>query len=238
VDLQNILSTKVQAVETNAARLIQSATPREREKFLRHLDDHYEAQNLYERLNNLWNTAAKDWDESKEIEFNKCDEQHIQGMLSAESKTCKVKTHAWSPKYSSAVETKNFWKTILMMKRNHIRPDQRTRSWAEALGIQDISLLTISQINSKLREAQKQLSMVLKEATELRENHLQELIQITQDGGNDKQHEKRLKILLRAHKKQHACKKNSTHLETKTTIWIVAYFGAGRIHVRGISQRH
>jgi hypothetical protein len=69
-----------------------------------------------------------------------------------------------------------------MMKRNHIRPDQRTRSWAEALGIQDISLLTILQINSKLREAQKQLSMVLKEATELRENHLRELIQITQDG--------------------------------------------------------
>jgi hypothetical protein len=215
IDIQTILSTSIQAAESLATRLIMSATPREREKFLVELDSHYEAQNLYERLHRLWDTPTDEWDETKEEEFNKCDDQHILGMISAEKKTCKIKTHAWSPRYCNAVENKNFWKIMLTMKRNHVRPDQKTRAWAAALGHHDATALSTSQLNSKLREAQKQLREVLKAATELRETHLRELIQITQDGGDEKQHEKRLRILLRAHKKQYAYRKIQHILKPK-----------------------
>jgi hypothetical protein len=73
----------------------------------------------------------------------------------------------------------------------------------------------MSYINSKLREAQQQLRAVLKEATELREAHLRELLQITQDANEDREHEKRLKILIRAHKKQYAYRKIQQVLKPK-----------------------
>jgi hypothetical protein len=215
INLKNILSSEIHAAETIATRLIHSATPKERTKFLQELDDHYEAQNLYERLENLWKIDDKNWAKQDEVEFNKCDWQHIQGMLSAEKKTCKVKQHAWSPKYSKAVANKNFWKTLLTMKRNHVRPDQKTMIWANEIGISNILILSTSHINSKLREAQQQLRAVLKEAMELRETHLRELLQITQEANEDREHEKRLKILIRAHKKQYAYKKIQHILKPK-----------------------
>jgi predicted Zn-ribbon and HTH transcriptional regulator len=48
---------------------------------------------------------------------------------------------------------------------------------------------------------------VQKEATQLRENHLRELLDITHEANDNKEHEKRLKILIRAHKKQYAYQK-------------------------------
>jgi hypothetical protein len=111
-----VLSTEVQAAELIATRLIYSATPKEREKFYLELDDHYQSQNLYECLNKLWNTSVQEWSEQQEEEFNKCDLQHILGMLAAEKKTCREKKYAWSPKYSHAVANKIFWKIALTLK--------------------------------------------------------------------------------------------------------------------------
>jgi hypothetical protein len=71
-----------------------SATPKERIKFLNKLQDHYKSQNLYDRLVQLWDTPQHEWTSEHETEFNKCDEQHILGMLAAEKNTCKVKQYA------------------------------------------------------------------------------------------------------------------------------------------------
>jgi hypothetical protein len=46
--MKNILQTEVHATESNAARLIQSASPKEQQKFLQELDNHYIAHNLYD----------------------------------------------------------------------------------------------------------------------------------------------------------------------------------------------
>lgn len=164
------------AAESNATRLIYSATPKERIKFLNKLNDHYESQNLYDRSIKLWSTPQQEWTKEHEEEFNKCDEQHIVGMLAAEKNTCKVKQYAWSPKYSQAVEERNFWKILLMLKRNHERPNTKTKAWAETFGIQDIGVLTESQINSNLRKAQGKLKEVKREAAKWREEHLRELL--------------------------------------------------------------
>jgi hypothetical protein len=94
VDISKILSTTVHPLESTASRSIISATPREREKFLIELDIHYQAQNLYERLQKLWERTTE-WQTEHIEEYNKCDQQHIIGMLAAEKKTCKVKTTAW-----------------------------------------------------------------------------------------------------------------------------------------------
>jgi hypothetical protein len=136
-------------------------------------------------------------------------------MLAAERKTCKEKQFAWSPKYSSAVENKNFWKTILMLKRNHAKPHQNIILWAGKMGIEDIGSMTITHINSHLRQAQKQLRAVQQEAVQLRENHLRELLEITRENEDDKQHERRLQILIRAHKQQYAYKKIQAILKPK-----------------------
>jgi hypothetical protein len=93
------------------------------------------AQNLYGRLSKLW--EKQEWISEDEIEFNKCDWQHIQGMLADEKKTCEIKTHAWSPKYSNAVKRRNFWKIILTLKRHHTKPDGKTMAWATALKIEN-----------------------------------------------------------------------------------------------------
>jgi hypothetical protein len=172
VDINSILQTEIHAIESIASRMIQSATPKERVKFLHELNSHYIAQNLYERLTKLWSKLADEWTQEEETEFNKCDWQHIQGMLAAEKKTCKVKTHAWSPKYSNAVERKNYWKIILTLKRHHTKPDNKKLAWAEALGVENVELLNTTQINLHLRQAQQNLREVQKEATQLREDHL------------------------------------------------------------------
>lgn len=208
IDLQNVLSSKIHPTESIASRLIHSATPKEREKFLMELDAHYIAQNLYDRLNELWMKAESgEWSINDEEEYNKCDEQHILGMLAAEKKTCKVKLHPWSPKFSKAVETKNFWKIMLTMKRHHVRLDHKAIVWGESLGISNVNNLSIQFINSKLREAQKNLREIKKEAVKLREDHLRELLQLTQDAANDRNHEKRLRILIRAHEKKYYYRK-------------------------------
>jgi hypothetical protein len=80
-------------------------------------------------------------------------------------------------------------------------------AWAAALGVENAELLSEMQINTNLRQAQRALREIQKEATQLQEDHLQELLEITQDTKNDKVHEKRLQILIRAHKKQYAYKK-------------------------------
>jgi hypothetical protein len=88
-----------------------------------------------------------------------------------------------------------------------MKPDGKTLAWAAALKIENVELLTIPQINSNLRKAQQNLREVQKEAIQLREEHLRDLLEITQDTKNDKAHEERLKILICAHKKQYAYKK-------------------------------
>jgi hypothetical protein len=207
IDLQKILATEIHPIESHANRLIVSATPKERENFLRDLDAHYQAQNLYDRLNKLWEVPIKEWDEECQQEYNACDEQHIIGMLAAERKTCKEKRFSWSPTFSKAVETKAFWKIILSLRRNHYRPTDKIINWARTLGIDDIAALSVSYINTKLREAQNNLREIKRKAAELREMHLMELFAISQSSQEDKKHEKRLKILIRAHRQKHTYKK-------------------------------
>jgi hypothetical protein len=173
-------------------------------------------QHLYDRLSELWSKAATgEWSIEDEEEYNKCDVQHIIGMLAAEKKTCKMKLHPWSPKFSKAVETKNFWKILLTLKRHHIRPDLKVLSWGESLGITEVSTLQMTFINSKLHEAQKTLREIKKEAVKLREEHLRELLQITQEAANDKNQEKQLRILIRAHEKKYHYRKIQHILKPK-----------------------
>jgi hypothetical protein len=128
-------------------------------------------------------------------------------MLAAERKTCKEKHFAWSPAFSKAVESKSFWKILLSLKRNHLRPSERIKCWARSFEVEDIAALSTSEINSNLRKAQRKLQEIKSKAAELRENYLAELLAISQEDRDDKQHAKRLQILIRAHRRQFAYKK-------------------------------
>jgi hypothetical protein len=182
--------------ESIAQRLLISATPNERKMFLNELHLHYESQNLYNRLQSLWQTSKNDWTNDHQIEYDRCDEQHITGMLLAKKKTCKKKLYDWSPAFSRAVEIKAFWKIVLSLRKNHIRPNAKLYSWAALLDIGNIQELSESTIKAELRLDQKQLRSIKDKAKEHHEQHLRDLIAEASVIGNDKTHEKRLQILL------------------------------------------
>jgi hypothetical protein len=207
IDLQKILSTEIHPLESISMRLINAATPKEQVKFLQELHEHYESQNLYSRLEKLWSIPAQEWTDADETEYNKCDRQHIDGMLAPERKTCKIKQFTWSPKYSKAVEEKSFWKIALSIRKNHQKPNPKIIEWANSMGIQDIISIPINVINSKLRDAQKQLRDIKSKSAEIREEHLRELLAISQTSKDDKQQENRPCILIRVHQKQYAYKR-------------------------------
>jgi hypothetical protein len=174
--------------------------------FITALDEHYEAQNLYHRLSTLTKINPEQWNETYQDEYNKCDEQHIIGMLAAEKKMCKVKTTAWSPTYSKAVESEAFWKIALSLKKNtHTKPHQKSVKWAITRNIYEFGKIGLQEI--QLRKAQKELREIKQKAILLRENHLRDLINIQVESGDDKEHEKWLKIILHAQKRQYQYKK-------------------------------
>jgi hypothetical protein len=203
-NIEKVLCTEIHPLESQATRLIMDATPKEREKFITELDWHYTAQNLYERLQRLWNIPPSGWNKHHEDEYNKCDSQHIMGMLAAERKTCKQKTTAWSPAYSIAIENKAFWKIALSLRRTYLRPHEKFLAWARARNIEDYQAILTNTIIKELRTAQLQLREIKQKAASLREAHLRELLNITQESGNDRTHEHHLKILICAHKRQNA----------------------------------
>jgi hypothetical protein len=207
INLSKILQSKMNPAESNAQRLLISATPNERKMFLNELHQHYESQNLYSRLQSLWQTSKDEWTDDHQTEYDHCDEQHIKGMLSAERKTCKKKLYDWSPAFSKAVEVKAFWKIVLSLRRNHIRPNAKLYSWATSLNVGDVHELSESTIKAELRLAQKQLRSIKDKAKEHREQHLRDLIAQASVLGDDKTHEKRLQILLRAHTRQRSFKR-------------------------------
>jgi hypothetical protein len=207
INISKILQSKMSPAESIAQRLLISATPNERKTFLHELHMHYESQNLYNRLQALWQTSTADWTSDLQTEYDRCDDQHIKGMLAAEKKTCKKKLYDWSPAFSKAVEVKAFWKIILSLRRNYIRPNAKLAAWADSLNISDIHALTEKMIKAELRLAQKNLREIKDKAKEHREQHLRDLITEASVTGDDKTHEKRLQILLRAHTRQRSFKR-------------------------------
>jgi hypothetical protein len=158
LEVGKVLSMTIHPSESSATRRLMSATPNERVKFIIELDIHYLSQNLYNRIQKLLETPHREWSDQHTNEFNKCDEQHIMGMLAAEKKTCKIKLSKWSPKFSkAAVEDKAFWKIALSLRRSYIRPNSKFISWATSRGIDDIHEIDEKTLLKYLRESQKTL---------------------------------------------------------------------------------
>jgi hypothetical protein len=145
-----------------------------------------------------------EWNYEHSTEYEKCDQQMIIGMLTAEQCTKKIKTTAWSPTFSKAVSIKALWKIILSLKTIHKKPSKRVRTWATVLDIPDITTIDIQTIKKELQIAQKSLREIEKNADQLRSEHLRSMLTEAETNGDEKTIERRLKILIRAHKqKQH-----------------------------------
>jgi hypothetical protein len=84
INMESVLQSTISSIETRRARKLQQATPRERHIFIEKLNKHYESQNLYERLQDLAEIPAEEWTLEHQLEYEKCDKQHIDGMLAAE----------------------------------------------------------------------------------------------------------------------------------------------------------
>jgi hypothetical protein len=125
-------------------------------------------------------------------------------MLTAEQQTRRLAVVPWSPRFSTAVAKKSFWKIALSLKINHTRPTDEYITWAESMGIANFKSLELPTIKSELRRAQKELREIEREASELRTQHLKDLLTQAELNGGEQKVKKRLKILIRAHRqKQH-----------------------------------
>jgi hypothetical protein len=183
------------------------ATPKERTLFLESVYNHYKQQNLFERMAKLRGQESNQWGKAEYEEYEKCDKQHINGMLAAEKQLLKVKNQAWSPKFGAAISKKAFWKIALSLRMNYTRPSDEFITWASALGIEDIKAINISIIKKNLREAQRELQEIEKQANKLRDEHLRELITKAEDNEADPNFQKRLKEIKRAHERKTQYKK-------------------------------
>jgi hypothetical protein len=150
-------------------------------------------------------------------EFEKCDKQHINGMLVAEKQAAKVKNLAWSPKFGAAISKKAFWKIALSLRMMYTRPSDEFITWASSLGIEDFKSIDITFIKKKLREAQHELRAIEKQANELREDHLQEQIAKAEDNKADPNFQKRLKAIKNAHARRTQYKKLRAILKPKSS---------------------
>jgi hypothetical protein len=74
-------------------------------------------------------------------------------MISAEKKTCKIKTASWSPAYSKAVEDKAFWKIALSLRHTYTKPNAKFLAWSQSQHIDDFPSIDTKTIISKLRAA-------------------------------------------------------------------------------------
>jgi protein tyrosine phosphatase len=105
-------------VESIHGRKLQNATPKQRLKFIKMVYQHYQQQNIFEWLQNLRTLDPKDWNQDAINEFEKCDRQHINGMLAAEKQIAKMKNQAWSPKLGAAISKKSFLENRLLIKND------------------------------------------------------------------------------------------------------------------------
>jgi hypothetical protein len=155
---------------------------------------------LFERLKVL--RESKEWNDEQQREYEKCDEQHIIGMITAEKKTKKIRTMAWSPTFGAAISKKAFWKIALTLKMTHTRPSDAYIIWSKAMGIDDFKALNIESIKQQLRAAQRNLKELSKKADVLREEHLRELIDQADEHSDDRSFQKRLQSIKKAHERQ------------------------------------
>jgi hypothetical protein len=202
INIGKILNANVSVVESRHARKLNNATPKDRLKFLGKVFAHYQQQNIFVRLQKLRLIDPEDWSLEMQREFEKCDEQHINGMLAAEKQIAKRNRQAWSPRFGAAISKKAFWKIALSLKMTHRRPSDEYITWAEAIGIDDFKALDIHTIKRRLRESQRELREIEKQADNLREEHLRELISRAEENETDQSFQKRLKEIKRAHARQ------------------------------------
>jgi hypothetical protein len=129
---------------------------------------------------------------------------HWHDFCRRKKKPFKIKTTSWSPTYCKAVEDKAFWKIALSLRRTYTKPNAKFLAWAQSRRIDDFPSIDTKTIISNLRSAQTALREIKKKANQLREEHLRELLNITREMNDDRQHELRLRILIRAHNRKNS----------------------------------
>jgi hypothetical protein len=126
----------------------------------------------------------------------------IQGVLHAEKLTRKIKSTPWSPRFTAAVNKKSFWKIALSLKLNHCYPNKNFIQWLKSMGIDDFNAITTSAVKKYFRAAQAELREVEKAASELREQHLRDMLTEAELTGDKEAIQQRLKILIRVHERK------------------------------------
>jgi hypothetical protein len=133
------------------------------------IDEHYLAQNLYKRMNELDQISNDDWNADHEKEYNACDKQHIIGFLSAEKKACQPKPFPWSPSFRDAANWKAIWNILLSRARTKTKFSTATLKWIRQTLKRNMEVLpTIEECKAEWRKAKLLLKNMKKRAKELR----------------------------------------------------------------------
>jgi hypothetical protein len=201
INMDKLMSDSITTLDSQAIRLISKATPRERLQLIHLVDEHYQAHNIYQRLNDLDQISEESWQPENQEEYEACDTQHITGLVAAEKKVCRPKLYPWSPSFRDAANLKAIWSIMLSRARTNTPLSTSTKKWIQDTLHRDLTEPpSIDECKAELRKAQQQLKNVKKRAHELRiEFLLQALDEAT--AASEEAREKAIRHITRSQEK-------------------------------------
>jgi hypothetical protein len=154
INMDKLMSDSITTLDSQAIRLISKATPRERLQLIHLVDEHYQAHNIYQRLNDLDQISEESWQPENQEEYEACDTQHITGLVAAEKKVCRPKLYPWSPSFRDAANLKAIWSIMLSRARTNTPLSTSTKKWIQDTLHRDLTELpSIDECKAELRKA-------------------------------------------------------------------------------------
>jgi Reverse transcriptase (RNA-dependent DNA polymerase) len=190
---ENIL-TDIVPISTKKYRMIGgNSTNLEGEKYIKWLDNHFKYHRIYEKVENVFNSAmTKSYDEKEHVmeEINKIDKIITEAMLCAEKRNCKKKLHAlWSPKLYQSQLLVQFWNIKKKSSRQQI--DSTTRLEQIQRNMKEETIISIKEntksISKAFDAALKHHIELLRDHYNIRQEHLEDMVEDYNSRGDPSQ---------------------------------------------------
>jgi len=183
------------------------------QKFCKQVVSSCNAKQLEERLRDLALKTHLSQNDFDELEL--LDRQLTKILLWADNQCRPLSTAPWSPKVQTAYLTHRYWALQLMAKRTERNLDTALQKIAQRLEPTLTAKDPNRSLSSHLRQAQKRLKQVRKEAVEHRKKHLEALLnQAT--AANQHKKSKALQYMIRAERNRQCYARFRQHTKPKS----------------------
>jgi hypothetical protein len=176
INIAGILKGCVIEIPPHIHRKMTAENPKTNMIYQEKLDEHLSSNNVYRKLSQLESEYESIELNEFELRADSIDRMITQGMLAAETACARNHQRPYSPVLCKARHRVHYWSIRLRALRNHNHANTALTSIARKAGIEhDQKPLSMSNVSTSLRKAQKDLKKLVKQAPALREIHMEEL---------------------------------------------------------------